>query len=64
MSYSYGSMNLNSSFKVFNVGVSTVRLVQFIIQTNKYKTYIYIYKHINNIVYILISPTCFDASAW
>jgi len=51
ISCSYGSMNLNSSFKVFRLDVCTVRLAQFIIQTNKCTTciyiyiYIYIYKH-------------------
>jgi len=40
--------------------VCTVHLVQFIIQSNKC-TYIYIY--INNILYIVSTPTCFNASA-
>jgi len=49
MSCSYGTVNLNNSFKVFHVDVCTVHLAQFIIQTNKCTTcvcvYIYIYEH-------------------
>jgi hypothetical protein len=35
----------------------------FIIQINKCTTYIYIYVYINNILYIVSSPTYFDGPA-
>jgi len=42
--------------KTHHFFVCTVHLVRFIIQTNKCTTYIYIY--INNILYIVSTPTC------
>jgi len=41
------------------VGGDETWTLQFIIQTNKYIIYIYI----NNILYIVRTPPCFDASA-
>jgi hypothetical protein len=57
-----------NSFLYFDV--CTMLLVRFSIQTNKCTkhththTHIYIYTYIHNILYIVSTPTCFDASAF
>jgi hypothetical protein len=47
------------SYFFYYFHVLTVHLVQFIIQTNKCTTY----TDIDNILYIVCTPTCFNASA-
>ena len=55
-SYTMVQIKLHTSKNNFDV--CTMHLVQFIVQTNKCTTYIYI----NNILYIVSTSTCFDAS--